>query len=128
MSTQDRRRADDPATRVNQSPPRLFVYGTLAPGRPNEGVLSSIGGHWQPGTINGALREAGWGAAMGYPGIDLDDAGNAVAGFVFTSDRLDEHWHTLDAFEGEAYERVQVRVMLEDGSRVDAWVYALRAK
>ena len=28
---------------------RLFVYGTLAPGRPNEHVLSEIGGSWEAG-------------------------------------------------------------------------------
>ncbi len=111
---------------MSRSSARLFVYGTLAPGRPNEGVLSAIGGEWQAGTIKGALREAGWGAAMGYPGIDLDESGDAVAGFVFTSDRLGEHWGTLDEFEGDAYERVLTRVTLDDGRRVDAYVYALR--
>ena len=52
---------------------KLFVYGTLGPGGPNEYILNAIGGSWLNATVNGFLREDGWGAAMGYPGIDLDE-------------------------------------------------------
>ena len=55
---------------------RLFVYGTLGPGRPNAHVLDAIGGIWEPATVLGTLRHDGWGAEMGYPGIDLDDEGD----------------------------------------------------
>lgn len=41
---------------------RLFVYGTLAPGRPNEHVLANLPGEWEPATVNGRLLQAGWGA------------------------------------------------------------------
>ena len=54
---------------------RLFVYGTLGPGRPNEHVLSAIGGTWEEASVNGFLMPRGWGAEMGYPGIVLDDTG-----------------------------------------------------
>ncbi|MEM6768042.1 MAG: gamma-glutamylcyclotransferase, partial [Bacteroidota bacterium] len=54
---------------------KLFVYGTLGPGRPNEHILSSIGGSWQAGSVKGNLYEEGWGAVMGFPGIVLDEAG-----------------------------------------------------
>ena len=30
---------------------RLFVYGTLGPGRPNEHILLKIGGTWQPASV-----------------------------------------------------------------------------
>jgi gamma-glutamylcyclotransferase (GGCT)/AIG2-like uncharacterized protein YtfP len=30
---------------------RLFVYGTLAPGRPNEHVLADLGGTWEPAYV-----------------------------------------------------------------------------
>jgi len=105
---------------------RLFVYGTLAPGRPNAHVLEAIGGSWEAGTVTCTLRQAGWGAAMGYPGIDLDADGDEVAGFVFSSEALTEHWADLDAFEGAAYERVLTTVKLTDHSLVDAYIYALR--
>ena len=81
---------------------QLFVYGTLGPGRPNEHVLGAIGGTWEPAAVTGTLRQEGWGAAMGYPGIDLDEQSNEVEGFLFSSENLSCHWAALDKFEGEA--------------------------
>jgi gamma-glutamylcyclotransferase (GGCT)/AIG2-like uncharacterized protein YtfP len=104
---------------------RLFVYGTLAPGRPNAHVLADIRGEWEPATVTGTLFQEGWGAAAGYPGILLDPQGGEVEGFVFSSDRLDEHWARLDAFEGEGYERVVTTVKRRDGTVVDAYIYRL---
>ena len=52
---------------------RLFVYGTLAPGQPNEHVLAAIGGTWEPAIDTGTLHQDGWGASLGNPGITLDD-------------------------------------------------------
>jgi len=52
---------------------RLFIYGTLGPGRPNEYVMQKIGGIWEAGSIKGRLIEAGWGATMGFPGLVLDE-------------------------------------------------------
>ncbi len=106
---------------------KLFVYGTLGPGRPNEHVLDAIGGLCETATVTGTLREKGWGAEMGYPGIDLDEHGGEVEGFLFTSESLSGHWASLDVFEGEAYRRVLVKVKLKDGYKVDAYIYALRS-
>ena len=105
---------------------RLFVYGSLAPGRPNAHVLDQVPGTWEPATIRGLLRQEGWGAAIGYPGIVLDEQGDEIAGLVFSSETLDAHWQRLDRFEGEGYQRVSVSATLEDGSVVQAQVYALR--
>ena len=65
---------------------------------------------------------------MGCPGIDLDEQGNEVEGFLFSSENLSCHWAALDEFEGEAYERVLTKVKLKDGSTVDAYVYVLRVR
>ena len=105
---------------------RLFVYGTLGPGRPNEHVLADIGGSWLEATITGTLQQKGWGAEMGYPGIVLDKEGDKVEGFLFSSENLTGNWFKLDEFEGEAYERVLTKAKLNDGSFVDAYVYALK--
>jgi len=43
---------------------KLFVYGTLGPGRPNEHVLDAVGGSWETATVSGTLREEGWGAVL----------------------------------------------------------------
>ena len=82
---------------------RLFVYGTLAPGRPNAQVLASVSGTWVAATVRGKLIPEGWGAAAGYPGIVLDSQGDEVRGLVFSSDALSAHWDRLDAFEGDGY-------------------------
>ena len=106
---------------------RLFVYGTLAPGRPNEHVLGEIEGTWESGTVTGKLRQEGWGATMGCPGIDLEQ-GDEVPGFLFTADSLADHWTDLDAFEGRAYERVLTTVKLSGNRTVEAYIYALAEK
>ncbi len=108
-------------------PHRLFVYGTLAPGRSNAHVLAPIPGEWEPATVTGTLLPEGWGAAAGYPGLILDEHGAEVAGFLFSSDALAEHWPRLDAFEGEGYERVLTTATRTDGTTVEAYVYALAA-
>lgn len=107
---------------------RLFVYGTLKPGEPNAHELDGLKGDWRTAHVRGRLYPSGWGAAMGYPGVILDEDGDRVAGMLFTSADLPEHWGRLDAFEGEGYERVMTRVTLEDGEGTDAYIYALADK
>jgi len=109
-------------------PHRLFVYGTLAPGRSNAHVLASIPGEWEPATVTGTLLPEGWGAAAGYPGLILDEHGAKVAGFLFSSDTLADHWPRLDAFEGDGYERVLTTATCMDGITVQAYVYALSGR
>lgn len=107
---------------------RLFVYGTLAPGRPNEHVLADVPGEWEPATVRGKLIPEGWGAAAGYPGIVLDEHGSEVGGLLFSSADLAQHWARLDEFEGDGYERVLTRAKLQDGPVVEAYIYRLRGK
>lgn len=104
---------------------RLFVYGTLAPGRPNAHILAGVSGQWTPATVRGVLYADGWGAALGYPGIVLADSADEVQGLVFSSPELPAHWARLDDFEGEGYVRVPVKARLSDGGLVDAFIYAL---
>ncbi len=107
---------------------RLFVYGTLVPGGPNEHVLTSIGGTWEEAIVRGFLKQKGWGAEMGYPGIVLDDAGDEINGFIFISDHLENHWDELDDFEGKEYKRVSVIAETKDGTSVHAFIYMLRKR
>ena len=104
----------------------LFVYGTLAPGRPNEHVLADVPGEWEPATVIGTLLPEGWGAAAGYPGIVLGEQGGEVEGLLFSSEGLAAHWARLDEFEGEGYERVLTTATLKDGRTVKAYIYRLR--
>ena len=105
---------------------RLFVYGTLAPGRPNAHVLSGVAGCWQRGWVRGRLVQAGWGAEHGYPGIVLNATAELVEGFLFSSDTLWREWARLDEFEGGQYERVEARVQLENGQFAQAFTYQLK--
>ncbi len=105
---------------------RLFVYGTLAPGRPNEHVLAQVPGTWEAATVKGTLLQDGWGAALGYPGIILDDLGDEVQGLIFSSEVLSAHWDALDEFEGDGYERLITSAKLVDGTVVKAHIYALK--
>lgn len=104
---------------------RLFVYGTLAPGRSNAHVLAGLDGTWEPGTVRGVLFPEGWGAAQGYPGLVLDPSAEPVRGLVFTSAQLAHEWPRIDAFEGAGYRRVVAQVLLDGGGRVPAFLYEL---
>ena len=106
---------------------RLFIYGSLQPGGPNEHVLADVDGIWEPAFVKGRLVDAGWGASMGYPGLVIDEDGIEIHGHVFASAELSALWPTLDDFEGEEYERITAKVTLRGGDRVEASVYALRS-
>ena len=104
----------------------LFVYGSLGPGKPNEHILRAIGGTWVAASVLGFLKAQGWGAAMGFPGIVLDKNGEEIQGYIFSSDRLIDHWDQLDDFEGSEYQRVLTQVKTKDGTVVQAFIYILR--
>lgn len=105
---------------------RLATYGTLAPGRVNHHQLSSLSGHWFLGTVTGKLVEAGWGAELGFPGLDLDPAGDVIDVHVFESPELPDHWSRLDDFEGPGYRRVVTTVNCAGGN-VEASIYVISA-
>jgi gamma-glutamylcyclotransferase (GGCT)/AIG2-like uncharacterized protein YtfP len=103
---------------------RLAVYGSLAPGRPNHHQLAVLRGEWRTGKVRGRLVEQGWGAALGYPGLVLDNEGEDLAVQLFESQDLPEHWARLDAFEGDGYRREAVSVQTDAGM-VDAFIYVV---
>lgn len=104
--------------------PRLAVYGTLAPGKPNHHRLADLEGRWIAGSVLGQLADRGWGAALGYPGLILKDNGDAIAVQVLESHDLTANWERLDAFEGAGYRRVRTWVDVGE-ERLEAWIYVL---
>jgi gamma-glutamylcyclotransferase (GGCT)/AIG2-like uncharacterized protein YtfP len=106
---------------------KLFVYGTLAPNRPNEHILKDIGGSWENATVKGKLKDKGWGSKMGYPGIELDKNGDDIEGFLFISKNLSLNWNILDNFEGDGYMRVITQVKLKNGELVNSYIYQLKS-
>lgn len=103
---------------------RLAVYGSLAPGRVNHHQLSMLQGHWFQGTVRGERKEAGWGNALGFPGLLLDPTGSLIDVYVLESEQLTHHWARLDDFEGPGYQRVIARVTTS-AEELDAWIYVL---
>lgn len=104
---------------------RLATYGSLAPGRVNHHQLTMLRGQWSRGTVRGELRDAGWGSALGFPGLVLDPAGTSIDVHLFESADLPDHWARLDEFEGPGYRRAVATVVTATGE-VDAWIYVLR--
>ncbi|MDX8349977.1 gamma-glutamylcyclotransferase family protein [Cognatiyoonia sp. IB215446] len=105
----------------------LATYGTLAPGEVNHGQLAELPGEWSTGTVNGWLKQSGWGADLGFPGLVLDDAGPPVTVHIFRSSALPAHWDRLDTFEGDGYQRSLVTVRTESGNQ-KAWLYEVIAE
>lgn len=103
----------------------LFVYGTLAPGQPNEDKLAHLSGSWEAASVRGRVIDLGWGSAAGYPGILLDDSADEVNGFFFSSSELRDAWAVLDDFEGSEYLRVLTTVRLRSGAEQQAYIYRL---
>jgi gamma-glutamylcyclotransferase (GGCT)/AIG2-like uncharacterized protein YtfP/quinol monooxygenase YgiN len=103
---------------------RLAVYGTLAPGRVNHHHLAELKGHWQRGTVQGKLIDAGWGSALGFPGLILDPSGPPVEVYLFESSDLPDYWSRLDEFEGPGYRRVVTEVHTI-GGKLSAHIYVV---
>ncbi len=105
---------------------RLAVYGTLAPGQSNHHQLAGLHGRWRNGTVRGRRFESGWGVALGYPGLVLDEHDDAVEVQLLESPDLPAHWQRLDEFEGDGYRRVTVAVALAEET-LSAFIYVLSA-
>ena len=121
-------------------PDRLFVYGTLAPGRSNAHVLATVPGTWEPATVRGTLFPEGWGAALGYPGIVLSVEGGGFrasssvrpscrrTGRAWTSSREKatlENWGQMTIFRVISVQATQ-KSPLDCGLVVASWAWELR--
>ncbi|HBA33340.1 MAG TPA: hypothetical protein DCZ12_04310 [Gammaproteobacteria bacterium] len=103
----------------------LFIYGTLAPGQPNEDLLKPLAGHWEPGYVHGTLYPPGTPPIVAYPVIKLEPSGTLINGLIFTSAALRQHWQRLDHFEGEEYERVVTQARTTKGEPRTVYIYVL---
>ena len=107
---------------------RLFVYGTLCPNRENAHILGGIGGDWQQAFVHGTVHILDWGPDKGLPAIVLNQKDTLVAGYLFSTEKLQENWQMLDDFEGMQYQRVQTEVHLNSGEKILAWTYVMKAQ
>jgi gamma-glutamylcyclotransferase (GGCT)/AIG2-like uncharacterized protein YtfP len=96
---------------------RLAVYGTLAPGEPNASQLAGLDGEWSEGVVEGDIEKRN-----GLPQFQwrLGGAQNVIR--VFCSAQLGDQFARLDRFEGTAYQRILVPVVV-DGRTVVTNIY-----
>lgn len=94
---------------------RIFVYGTLRRGGSNHHRLEGAA-FISTARVRGRLYRIDW-----YPGLVLDDSAGPVLGEVYevSNGILDD----LDAFEGDAYLRVNIEVRLSDSTSAEAWLW-----
>lgn len=103
----------------------LIVYGSLAPGGPNHGLLADVPGEWTKGWVNGELLERGWSAAMSYPALRWCPEGGMIEAYLFISEGLPEIWERLDEFEGLEYRRIWAPFWTDEGDVNVGNVYAM---
>jgi gamma-glutamylcyclotransferase (GGCT)/AIG2-like uncharacterized protein YtfP len=101
--------------------PALFVYGTLMCEEIFEQVTGTI-----PIARKAILKEFRRFSVKNehYPGV-VGQKGFQVEGLIY--DNISEQsWDLLDSFEGDMYFRQEVEVHLENGKRLDAFVYVVK--
>ena len=106
----------------------LIVYGSLAPGGPNHGLLADMEGEWLEGWVTGELLERGWSAAMSYPALRWCPDGKRVEAFLFRSAEMPAHWGRLDEFEGLEYQRIWAPFWSADGEVLVGNIYAMECE
>ena len=107
--------------------PPVFVYGTLKPGEKMWRHIRHTVRDAVPAAVTGRLYET----PFGYPllvgaGAEGEPLVNGVLLLPLES-RYEEMVRIIDVIEGEAgFEKGEMEVTLEDGSRVTAIVYSYR--
>jgi gamma-glutamylcyclotransferase (GGCT)/AIG2-like uncharacterized protein YtfP len=100
--------------------PRLFVYGTLRRGFRNKyaDLLHANARFLGNARMRGRLRQFD-----NYSGaVPSDQPGEYISGELY---QLEDPTilRTLDEYEGSEFERIQVKVSLDDGQMLETWVY-----
>ena len=104
----------------------LFVYGTLQKGKQHENFLKNLKGSWKKGYVFGELLNISSGPDYGYPALKLDSKGSKIYGMIFHSKDLESHIKKIDKFEGDSYKRIISKIILEDGSQIESYLYELK--
>lgn len=92
---------------------KLFIYGTLAPGKPNHSILSGLKGTWESCTTRGQLNEV-----SGLSVLCWQPFGPTIEGQLLVSPDLTKQWARLDQFEGASYKRRMILVITHTGTSV----------
>jgi gamma-glutamylcyclotransferase (GGCT)/AIG2-like uncharacterized protein YtfP len=106
----------------------LIVYGSLAPGGPNHGLVAELEGEWLEGWVTGELLDRGWSAAMSYPALKWCPEGGDVEARLLDSRELPGYWRRLDEFEGLEYSRILAPFWTADGQVWVGNIYAMECE
>jgi len=103
----------------------LAIYGSLAPGMVNHYIVSELPGKWLTGKVRGNLIQKGWGASIGFPGLEWipTQPENPVNVHILNSISLPKMFKELDEFEGGEYIRILVPVEMNDQTLQVANIY-----
>ncbi|MGB0370984.1 MAG: gamma-glutamylcyclotransferase family protein [Opitutales bacterium] len=107
---------------MREYPTHLFVYGTLMVPEVLRRLLGSTL-RMEGAQLEGYSRFRVKGAV--YPGIVSAGAKDIVSGAVL-SGMTTAQWKTLDAYEGDEYERLMVEARLLSGQTMEAATYVYR--
>ena len=80
---------------------KLFVYGTLIPGRENHQILKDVEGNWGKFSVNGSIVEID--GLKYFQWIPKEK--EIIEGQLFESNNIIKYWKEIDRFEGQKYER-----------------------
>jgi gamma-glutamylcyclotransferase (GGCT)/AIG2-like uncharacterized protein YtfP len=115
-----RRRLAGWSSAANEIVSRLFVYGTFRSGQPARAMIANHVKDAAAATMTGLL----YALAEGYPGMLPSDDQQVIGELLELTD-LAAALALLDAYEGDAYERVLRQAQLASGEQVWAWCYML---
>lgn len=102
---------------------RLAVYGTLAPNKPNESVLSNLKGDWINGKVNGLIEQV-----ENLPSFKWVSNDREIEIQLFCSEELPKSWSKIDRFEGGNHRRILVPVKLENNVFTVANIYSFKSE
>jgi gamma-glutamylcyclotransferase (GGCT)/AIG2-like uncharacterized protein YtfP len=101
-------------------PPRLFVYGTLQPGRLRWPLLAPYAAHQRPAAVRGLLYDSG----NGWPVAVFEAVDREIPGVLLdlVPDRVHEALELLDGIEGTVSGLLH-RVVVSTVDGATAWSY-----
>ena len=103
---------------ISESPEeRLIVYGSLAPGGPNNFMLARLEGTWIKCAIRGRM-----GKYRGFKVFKFDPHGDEHQAWLFSSPLLPRKFPVLDDYEGNEYRRILIPAVIND-QEIHAYIY-----
>jgi gamma-glutamylcyclotransferase (GGCT)/AIG2-like uncharacterized protein YtfP len=103
---------------VSENPEeRLIVYGSLAPGGPNNFMLARLEGTWIKCTIRGRM-----GKYRGFKVFQFDPDGEEHQAWLFSPPLLPRKFPDLDDYEGSEYRRILIPALI-NGHEILAYIY-----